>query len=491
MTLDIFRQSLGAEATLISRLRDGLIGEGVMIDGPYGPKPLLYADYTASGRALVQVEDYVRAHVLPYYANSHTQASFCGAYMNRLRAAARRAIADAINAGPDDTIIFTGAGATAAVNHLVALTGLDRWSGEGPRPVVFVGPYEHHSNILPWRETAAEVIEIPEAVSGGPDLAALSQALLAHADRSLLIGAFSAASNVTGVLTQVDCVTRMLKRHGALAFWDYAAGAPYLPIDMNKTPDGAMDALYFSPHKFLGGPGASGVLAVKTGIAAHARPTWPGGGTVSFVSPWTHRYSTSLAAREEAGTPNMIGDIRAALVLLIKASIGQDTIDRREGVFNEMALARWRANPHIELLGTGCANRLPIFAMRIKDGQGGYVHHQLVTRMLSDMYGVQARGGCACAGPYAHRLLGLDRDASEDMLAALERGEELKKPGWMRLNFSYVMSEEGVQRIIDAVDELASKAAALAGDYCCNPATAQFSVNPPSSSADPLLAANM
>ncbi|MEX0318700.1 MAG: aminotransferase class V-fold PLP-dependent enzyme [Ruegeria sp.] len=468
MTLSTFRAAIEA-ATHTNTLRDGLIGENILIPGLHGDVPLVYADYVASGRALRQVEDYVAQHVLPFYANSHTEASFCGSYITRLRREARAEIARMVGATEDDAVIFTGSGATAGLNRLVSLFGV----AEADRPVVLIGPYEHHSNILPWRESKAEVIEIPEAPEGGPEMRALEAALIANRDSDLLIGSFSAASNVTGIVTDPDPVTRLLKRHGALAVWDYAGGGPYLPMGMGAG-DARKDAIVVSPHKFPGGPGASGVLVVNKTPVHRDCPSWPGGGTVSFVSPWGHDYSEDLAAREEAGTPNVIGDIRAALAFIVKDVVGAEEIAKREALYNRMALEGWGDNPHLTLLGADKAHRLPIFSFLVRDAAGQPVHQQLFTRMLSDIYGIQARGGCACAGPYAHRLLGIDRAASEALHADLAAGKELLKPGWVRLNFSYLMSEETVRFIIDSVNDLSRRTAEFAPFYDADPATARF-----------------
>jgi selenocysteine lyase/cysteine desulfurase len=304
---------------------------------------------------------------------------------------------------------------------------------------------------------------------------------LRTAGRRLRVGAFSAVSNVTGIVTDVDRVTTLLKRHGALAVWDYAGGAPYLAMDV--AGGAGMDAVVFSPHKFHGGPGASGVLIVRRSVVATDRPTWPGGGSVSFVSPWSHDYAQSLVAREEAGTPNVVGDIRAALALLVKEAVGQAYIDRRNAELNSRALSVWRANPRLRLLGTDKEPRLPIFSFQVQDGlrdgqvqdgDGGLVHHQLFTRMLSDCFGIQARGGCACAGPYAHRLLGIDREASARLRDRLRRGEELARPGWVRLNFSFLLDDVKAGTIVACVDKLARSPFPVTEAYASDPATARF-----------------
>ncbi|MES2845160.1 MAG: aminotransferase class V-fold PLP-dependent enzyme [Pseudomonadota bacterium] len=481
--LDDFIASLQG-ADLVDRLRSGLIGDGVMIDGPYGPRPLIYADHVASGRALRQVEQFVADHILPFYANSHTQASYCGGYITRLREAGRAHIARIVHAGADCSVIFAGAGATAGVNRIVNLLDIPAAVRRGDRVVVLVGPYEHHSNLLPWRESGATVHEMPEAATGGPDLAALELALQDAKGAALVVGAFSAASNVTGIVTDTDAVTRLLKRYGALAVWDYAGGAPYLPMLMQTAPDAAKDAIVFSAHKFPGGPAASGVLICRDTIVRRSTPTISGGGTVSYVTPWDHLYSPSVTAREEAGTPNVIGDIRAALVLLIKEAVGTDRIAARNRDLRAHALRVWQANPALELLGNpNAAQVLPIFAFRVRDPQGGIVHHQLFTRMLSDVTGIQARGGCACAGSYAHRLLALDRAASDQVLAALTAGLETQRPGWVRLNLSYLNADAKTQQIIHGLDQLAKDAMRFASDYDIDTSNARFSVRPATGTA--------
>ncbi|WP_287885379.1 aminotransferase class V-fold PLP-dependent enzyme [Paracoccus sp. (in: a-proteobacteria)] len=443
-------------------IHDGVIGRDAVIDGPFGPRRMIYADYIASGRALRPIEEWVMENVLPWYANSHTEASHCGGTMTRMRRAAREAIGLCTHAGAEHAVIFTGSGATQGINRLVHLMAA------GPGTTVLLGPYEHHSNILPWRESGAEVVTIPEAATGGPDLAAL-RAALARVEGPV-IGSFSAASNVTGTLTDVAAVTRILKAAGAKVVWDHAGGAPYLPIDMRL----GMDAVVISPHKFIGGPGASGITILRRDAVVADRPTLPGGGTVRFVSPENHDYAQSLEAREEGGTPNVIGDIRAALVFLTKAAVGQDAIDARNAEWLALGMARLRHHPRIELLGNPDAPRLPFFSFRIRDGQGGYIHQQLATRMLSDLYGVQARGGCACAGPYVHHLLGLGAGDSARLRAAILAGDEIEKPGFVRLNLCWAAPCTEIEAILDAVCDLADQAADHLAHYRCDRATAIF-----------------
>jgi selenocysteine lyase/cysteine desulfurase len=470
MSLDKFRQSLTTPDTL-QALQSGIIGEGVLIPGLFGDVPLTYADYVASGRSLAQIEDYIRNDVLPFYANSHTEASYCGAFMTRLRNDARAEIASLTGADLAHSVIFTGAGATAGLNKLVKLFGVDVVENA----VVFIGPYEHHSNILPWRESSATVVEIPEAPAGGPDLEVLHAKLIEFNAADVKIGSFSAASNVTGIITDPVPVTRLLKQYNALSVWDYAGGGPYLNIDMQPSADALIDAIVVSPHKFVGGPGASGVLIVRKDAVATQTPTAPGGGTVTFVSSWGHAYTGNVAAREEAGTPNVIGDIRAALAFIVKDVVSQAFITDREHDLNIMALQAWKDHPQLVLLNGDRENRLPIFSFLVKRKDGTPFHHQLFTRMLSDVYGIQVRGGCACAGPYAHALLKIDKTASADLFAQLQQGHEMNKPGWVRLNFSYLMSDTQAQFVIESVLELLDRLEELEQHYSADSTTARFS----------------
>lgn len=472
-TLADFARSL-AGPDLVGRLRSCLIGDGMAFETPFGTRRLRYADHVASGRALRQVEDFVMDEVLPFYANAHTEASACGQRATQLRDEARAAIARITGADRDCHVVFGGAGATAGLTRIVRLLDIERRVAAGERIVVLLGPYEHHSNILPWRESGAEIVVIPESEFGGPDLHALEEELTRTAGADLVVGSFSAASNVTGIVTDPDDVTRLLKRRGALAIWDYAAAAPYLPMRMTPSADCPKDAIVFSPHKFPGGPAASGVAVIRETLVRRTTPTAPGGGTVSFVSPWHEVYSDSLSAREEGGTPNVVGDIRAALTLMIKEAVGPDWIGAREAALRERALARLKAEPNIHLLGKNAPEALPIFSFQVTDEAGSAVHHQVFARMLSDVHGIQVRGGCACAGPYAHDLLGIDEAASNALMGRLAAGEELEKPGWVRFSLSYLQTDAEADAILDGICALARDSSAWVRRYESDAGTARF-----------------
>jgi selenocysteine lyase/cysteine desulfurase len=454
---------------LIKKIRQSVIGENQLIATSFGAKPLVYADYTASGRGLSFIEDYIRDNVLPFYANTHTESSYTGAQTNKLREQARGVIHSAVNGDADDAVIFCGAGATAAINKLIdilnlrlpadltARYGLLDNIPEQQRPVVFIGPYEHHSNELPWRESIAIVERIALGEHGQIDLDDLEAKLQQHQSRELKIGSFSAASNVTGIKTDVDGVSALLHQYGALAFWDYAAAAPYVGIDMNPAIgalDCSKDAVFISPHKFIGGQGTPGVLVVKKHLLTNTVPSVVGGGTVSYVSPDSHSYVVDAVRREEGGTPAIVESIRAGLVFKLQQQVGTDLIEQKEHDFVSRALARWSDNENIEVLGDLSADRLSIVSMRIKH-KGRDLHYGFVVALLNDLFGIQARGGCSCAGPYGHSLLNIDRELSNKLAAEVDKGSMMLRPGWTRLNFNYFISEETFDYIVSAIELVA------------------------------------
>jgi selenocysteine lyase/cysteine desulfurase len=337
---------------------------------------------------------------------------------------------------------------------------------------VFIGPYEHHSNELPWRESIADVVMIREDRDGYIDLAQLAEELARHADRPLRIGSFSAASNVTGIVSNTYAISRLLHEHGALSLFDFAAAAPYVSIEMDPPGDplAYKDAVFISPHKYIGGPGTPGVLVAHRELFTNRVPSMPGGGTVAYVNPYEHVYLTDIEHREEGGTPAIVESIRAGLVFGLKAAVGTEAIREREHDFIHRAMHRWEANPAIEILGSHQAERLSIVSFVVRH-DGRYLHHNFVVALLNDLFGIQSRGGCSCAGPYGHRLLGIDLETSHEFEREIARGCEGIKPGWVRVNFNYFISEAVFEFILDAVDLVASEGWRLLPEYAFDPAT--------------------
>jgi selenocysteine lyase/cysteine desulfurase len=467
---------------LIETIRRSVIGARELAPGPFGPRPVVYADYTASGRAVDFIEDYIRDTVLPLYANTHTESSGTGLQTTRFREEARSIIRDAVGGTDDHAVIFAGSGCTAAIAKMVGILGIAIPSGledryhlsdaieSDERPVVFIGPYEHHSNELPWRESIADVVVIGEDADGHVDLDDLARRLEEYADRPLAIGSFSAASNVTGILTDTAAVATLLHEHGALSFWDFAAAAPYVPIDMGDPGDGPgyLDAVFMSPHKLVGGPGTPGVLVARRELFTNRVPVVPGGGTVSYVNPSDHEYLSDPEDREEGGTPDIVGSIRAGLAFQLKEAVGPDRIMEIEDTMAHHAIEAWSAHPAIEVLGNHDVDRLSIVSFVVRNGNR-YLHHNFVVALLNDLFGIQSRGGCSCAGPYGHRLLGIDLDTSEAFRREIGRGCEGIKPGWVRVNFTYFLDDETVDYLVDAVRLIADHGHRLLPAYDFDP----------------------
>lgn len=447
-------------------VREQLIGEGTPILTPFGERRLTYADYIASGRALRWVEETLTERVMPLYANTHTEDSRSGAQTTHLAHQASEYIKRQLGADAGCKLVFCGSGSTAAVRRLQDILGLSVPSvhrerllaGLPPeqRPVVFVGPYEHHSNEVSWRESLAEVVELPLCERGHLDLDALRLALKDPAYQGRpRIGSFSAASNVTGLLTDTRSVARLLHAHGALAFFDFAASGPYVQIDMKPGQPDGYDAVFLSPHKFVGGPGTPGLLCFQEHLYQLAAPSTAGGGTVRFVSRQGHAFVDDIEAREDAGTPAIRGKLRAALAFRVKEMLSPARIVEREHGLVGQAIARLRHHPRLHLLGNLDSPRLAVLSFLVRTAGGSYLHPRLVVRLLNDLFGIQARGGCACAGPYGHALLSISDETSLRYQSCILSDLEGLKPGWTRLNFAPWLDPAELEFLLAAIEFVA------------------------------------
>eukprot|EP01025_Chloroclados_australasicus_P003033 TRINITY_DN1069_c0_g1_i1.p1 TRINITY_DN1069_c0_g1~~TRINITY_DN1069_c0_g1_i1.p1 ORF type:complete len:657 (-),score=49.49 TRINITY_DN1069_c0_g1_i1:334-2304(-) len=456
---------------LMAEIRRNVIGGEEVIKGPWGKVPLVYADYTASGRLLSFVENFMQKVVYPVYANTHTDASYCGARINTMYRQARDIILESFNVNKEDfAVLFTGSGCTGAIHKMVQILSLNDCQKQNKktwdRPVVFIGPYEHHSNEVIWRESDCDVVVIPENDQGTPDLEYLSSKLKRYKYRTLKIGSFSAGSNVTGIVTDTDAIANLLHAHNALAFFDYAGTGPYVPINASNK-----DAIFLSPHKFIGGPGSSGVLVFRRSIYARSTPSIPGGGTVSFVTPTKHWYIEDIEAREDGGTPAILQAIRAALAIRFKSLVGDSLIlQQEEHMIQKFFDTLGSSDLNIKLIGGNRPTywkfpRVSIFSFLIpyKDPshpQYKALHHNFVAALLNDLYGIQSRAGCFCAGPYGHRLFetvfgNVDFISKASRKLVVNEGLESLKWGWVRVNLNYFVCEEEADYILQAIKQIA------------------------------------
>ncbi len=476
----------------LESIRKQIIGNDLVFDTPFGERHLLYTDYTASGRGLKFIEEKI-LNIEKSYANTHTEDDYSGKYMTTLLHQAEAKIKQAVKAGKGGKIIAAGSGCTGALKKLQEIIGVyippvtrekiyysrrksnDEDSGfveklEKDSPVVFIGPYEHHTNELMWREALAEVVVIPFNSEGRIDLEILEKKLSApEYKQRLKIGSFSAGSNITGILTRVYDIARLCHKHNALVFFDFAAVAPYIEINMTKDKEAYFDAIFFSPHKFLGGPGTSGILVFNEKIyRTDLPPTTAGGGTVTFVGYNTHDFSNDIETREKAGTPPILQTIKAALVLDLKEKTGIKAIEKIEALYTEYFVDALKKINNLELLGdVAPEKRVSIVSFNIKH-LDRILHPKFVTKLMNDLFGIQSRAGCSCAGPYGHALLGIEHNTSLKYRDLVIKGKEGMKPGWVRVNIHYTLSKDDVDYLIRAIKFIAQKGHLFLHKYAFN-----------------------
>jgi selenocysteine lyase/cysteine desulfurase len=455
------------------------IGHEQVFDGPFGIKKIIYADWTASGRLYRPIEQKMVEAFGPFVGNTHTETNITGTSMTLAYHKAKDIIKHHVNAGPNDCLISYGSGMTGVINKFQRILGLklpERWQRarvipECERPVVFITHMEHHSNQTSWLETIADVKVIPPTPEGDVDLDSLRAMLNEYADRQLKIAAVTACSNVTGIQTPYHLIAKIMHAQGGLCFVDFACSAPYVHIDMHPDdPEAKLDAIYFSPHKFLGGPGTAGILLFDASLYRNRVPDNPGGGTVKWTNPWQeHDYVDNIEEREDGGTPPFLQTIRTALCIKLKESMGIQHILNRESQQVSILFNRLGNIPGLKILSPNHQHRLGVLSFVIEG-----LHYNLGVRLLNDKFGVQVRGGCSCAGTYGHYLLEVDRQRSHVLTCQISQGDLTNKPGWIRLSIHPTMSNADVHAVCDAVENLTRYHATWSKDYQYNPLTNDF-----------------
>jgi selenocysteine lyase/cysteine desulfurase len=471
---------MGSLETWFEGVRRGIVGLDQPFRTPYGEQRLVYADWTASGRLYAAIEHQLLERFGPFVANTHSESNTSGTTMTLAYREAHRLIKQHVHASAGDVIITQGSGMTGVVNKLQRLLGLRIPEQLAPycaiprerRPVVFVTHMEHHSNQTSWEESICDVEVVPPDDMGLVSPAALEPLLHEHRDRPLKIGAFTACSNVTGIRTPYHELARVMHAHGGLCFVDFAASGPYVHIDMHPDGDPAthLDAVYFSPHKFLGGPGSPGVLVFSSRLYSNRVPDQPGGGTVLWTNPWhQHSFIGDIEVREDGGTPAFLQTVKAALAIGLKDTMGVERMLAREHEMVGRVLDGLLAVPRLHVLAGHVRDRLAIFSFYLE-----HLHYNLVVRLLNDRFGVQVRGGCSCAGTYGHFLLHVDPNRSRAITEKIDHGDLSEKPGWVRMSIHPTTSDREVEYLLEAVDAVARHGEQWAADYAYSPQTNEF-----------------
>ncbi len=456
-----------------------IIGINQKVKTPYGLKPLLYMDWIASGRLYGPIEDIISNKIGPLIANTHSDSSETGKIMTKAYHEAHHIIKDHVNAAPDDVIITCGTGMTGALSKLIRILGLrvPEWFykrykiPEGDRPVIFVTHMEHHSNQITWLETVADLVVIPpdDNLLVNPDF--LEKELLNYQDRNTKIGAFTACSNVTGIKTPYHDLARIMHKHDGLCLIDFAASAPYVTIDMHPDGEGEhLDGIFFSPHKFLGGPGSSGVLIFNKKLYKNTIPDEPGGGTVTWTNPWGGRsYFDDIELREDGGTPGFLQAIKAALSIKLKEEMGVERMEEREQELVTAFIGGLKEIPTIRILAGNHVDRIGAISFYAEG-----IHFNLVVKLLNDRYGIQVRGGCSCAGTYGHYLLHVDKKYSDKLTHLIDEGDLSQKPGWIRVSIHPTHTVEEINFVLRAIREIVANVKEWKKDYTYDNHTNEF-----------------
>ncbi len=461
------------------KFRENTIGNELRYKTPYGEKTMIYADWIASGRLYRPIETKLMDTFGPFVGNTHTETSETGTLMTKAYQLAHNKIKEHVNAAPEDVIITTGFGMTGAVNKFQRMLGLkhcamladNKCLKEKERPVIFITHMEHHSNHTSWFETISDLVVIPPGDGLLVDLNALRAELEKYKDRSLLIGSFTACSNVTGVFTPYREMARLMHEYGGLCFIDYAASAPYVDMDMHpEDPMEKLDAIFFSPHKFLGGPGSSGVLVFDSRLYKSPTPDQPGGGTVDWTNPWgEYKYIDDIEIREDGGTPGFLQAIKTALAIELKNQMGTGNMKRREEELVKKAFELLTPIPKLHILAENIRDRLGIVSFYI-DG----IHYNLLVKLLNDRFGIQVRGGCACAGTYGHYLLNVTYEDSHKITQLINSGDLSVKPGWVRLSLHPTMTDRELETFAEACHQIVKNIDSWKKDYIYNKRKNEF-----------------
>lgn len=460
------------------QFRKNILGIDQTFLTPFGKNKIVYADWIASGRLYHPIEKLLIDMFGPWVGNTHTETSITGTTMTAAYHEAHSIIKKHVNASEDDVIITAGFGMTTVVNKFQRILGLKvceqlRKYVNLPKeetPVVFITHMEHHSNQTSWLETIADVVIIEPDELGLVDSKKLDEELEKYKNRHLKIGSFTACSNVTGIQTDYHKLAKIMHKYGGYAFIDFAASAPYVNINMHPNPDEKLDAIFFSPHKFLGGPGTPGVLIFDKNLYNLRVPDQPGGGTVDWTNPWgEHKYVQDIETREDGGTPGFLQAIKAALAIKLKEQMGMNHIQSREKELTARFFYQIRNLKKIHLLANEHEERLGVISFYIED-----LHYNLIVKLLNDRFGVQVRGGCSCAGTYGHYLLHVDPTRSKRITAKINQGDLSDKPGWVRFSLHPTMTNEELDFCIGAIEETVNMGHEWSKDYIYSNKTNEF-----------------